>query len=91
MKYELLQMRQQGGGVIVNTSSLGGIVGIAGRAAYHASKHGVLGMTNPCRRRSVFFRSRAACLIGSHPSALVNRVAAAATPPSGRTIRRAVI
>jgi len=55
MKYELLQMRQQGGGVIVNTSSLGGIVGIAGRAAYHASKHGVLGMTNPCRRRSVFF------------------------------------
>ena len=46
MKYELLQMRQQGGGVIVNTSSLGGIVGIAGRAAYHASKHGVLGMSS---------------------------------------------
>ena len=45
MKYELLHMRKQGSGAIVNTSSLGGIVGIAGRAAYHASKHGVLGLT----------------------------------------------
>ena len=45
MKYELLQMREQGSGTIVNCSSLGGLVGIAGRAAYHASKHGVLGLT----------------------------------------------
>lgn len=46
MKYELLQMRQQEtGGAIVNCSSLGGLVGIGGRAAYHAGKHGVLGMT----------------------------------------------
>lgn len=45
MKYELLQMRQQGNGAIVNCSSLGGLVGGAGRAAYHAAKHGVLGLT----------------------------------------------
>lgn len=45
MKYELLQMRAQGSGAIVNNSSLGGLVGIAGRAAYHAGKHGVLGLT----------------------------------------------
>jgi NAD(P)-dependent dehydrogenase (short-subunit alcohol dehydrogenase family) len=45
MKYELLQMRQQGGGAIVNNSSIGGLIGIAGRGAYHASKHGVLGLT----------------------------------------------
>src|SRR5438034_7052507 len=45
MKYELLQMREQGSGAIVNCSSLGGLVGIAGRGAYHASKHGVLGLT----------------------------------------------
>ena len=45
MKYELLQMREQGSGAIVNTSSLGGLVGIAGRGAYHTSKHGVLGLT----------------------------------------------
>ena len=45
MKHELRQMREQGSGAIVNCSSLGGLVGLPGRAAYHASKHGVLGLT----------------------------------------------
>ncbi|HET6609332.1 MAG TPA: glucose 1-dehydrogenase [Rhodopila sp.] len=45
MKHELLHMRQRGSGAIVNCSSLGGLVGLAGRAAYHASKHGVIGLT----------------------------------------------
>lgn len=45
MKHELVQMRKQGGGAIVNCSSLGGLVGLPGRAAYHASKHGVIGLT----------------------------------------------
>ncbi len=45
MKHELLHMRQQGSGAIVNCSSLGGLVGLPGRAAYHASKHGVIGLT----------------------------------------------
>src|SRR5437764_1857466 len=45
MKYELRQMLQQGGGAIVNCSSIGGVVGNPGRAAYHAAKHGVLGLT----------------------------------------------
>ncbi|AUT59453.1 glucose 1-dehydrogenase [Paraburkholderia terrae] len=45
MNYELLQMREQGSGAIVNCSSLGGLVGIAGRGVYHASKHGVIGLT----------------------------------------------
>jgi NAD(P)-dependent dehydrogenase (short-subunit alcohol dehydrogenase family) len=45
MKYELRQMRTQGSGAIVNNSSIGGLIGLPGRAAYHASKHGVLGMT----------------------------------------------
>jgi NAD(P)-dependent dehydrogenase (short-subunit alcohol dehydrogenase family) len=38
-------MRAQGSGAIVNNSSIGGLVGIAGRGVYHASKHGVLGLT----------------------------------------------
>ena len=46
MKHELAQMRIQGSGAIVNCSSLGGLVGLPGRAAYHASKHGVLGLTS---------------------------------------------
>jgi NAD(P)-dependent dehydrogenase (short-subunit alcohol dehydrogenase family) len=45
MKYELRQMREQESGAIVNCSSIGGLIGIPGRAAYHASKHGVLGLT----------------------------------------------
>jgi NAD(P)-dependent dehydrogenase (short-subunit alcohol dehydrogenase family) len=45
MKYELLQMRNQGSGTIVNNSSIGGLVGVPGRAIYHATKHGVLGLT----------------------------------------------
>jgi NAD(P)-dependent dehydrogenase (short-subunit alcohol dehydrogenase family) len=45
MKRELRQMREQGSGAIVNCSSLGGLVGLPGRASYHASKHGVLGLT----------------------------------------------
>jgi NAD(P)-dependent dehydrogenase (short-subunit alcohol dehydrogenase family) len=45
MKHELRPMRAQGSGAIVNCSSLGGLVGLPGRAAYHAAKHGVLGLT----------------------------------------------
>lgn len=45
MKFELLQMRKQGSGAIVNCSSLGGLVGGAKRGTYHAAKHGVLGLT----------------------------------------------
>jgi NAD(P)-dependent dehydrogenase (short-subunit alcohol dehydrogenase family) len=45
MKYELRQMREQGSGAIVNCSSIGGLIGIPGRASYHASKHGVIGLT----------------------------------------------
>jgi NAD(P)-dependent dehydrogenase (short-subunit alcohol dehydrogenase family) len=46
MKHELRQMRRQGSGAIVNNSSVGGIRGRAQLAAYHATKHGVLGLTS---------------------------------------------
>jgi NAD(P)-dependent dehydrogenase (short-subunit alcohol dehydrogenase family) len=45
MKHELRQMRAQSSGAIVNCSSIGGLIGLPGRAAYHATKHGVLGLT----------------------------------------------
>lgn len=45
MKHELRVMREQGSGAIVNCSSLGGLVGLPDRAAYHASKFGVIGLT----------------------------------------------
>jgi NAD(P)-dependent dehydrogenase (short-subunit alcohol dehydrogenase family) len=45
MKYELRQMVKQGGGVIVNNSSVAGLVGSPSRAIYTASKHAVVGLT----------------------------------------------
>ncbi|MDV2996930.1 MAG: A-factor type gamma-butyrolactone 1'-reductase (1S-forming) [Chroococcidiopsis sp. SAG 2025] len=45
MKYEIQQMLEQGGGAIVNTSSMAGLVGFPNMAPYVAAKHGVLGLT----------------------------------------------
>jgi len=46
MKYEILQMVKQRFGVIVNTSSVYGLVGCErGMPAYVASKHGIIGLT----------------------------------------------
>lgn len=45
MKYQLAQMMLQGGGAIVNTASVAGLVGAPKMAAYAASKHAVLGLT----------------------------------------------
>jgi NAD(P)-dependent dehydrogenase (short-subunit alcohol dehydrogenase family) len=45
MKYEIPQMLRQGGGSIVNTASVAGLVGIERLPAYNASKHGVVGLT----------------------------------------------
>ena len=44
MKYEIPEMAKRGG-AIVNTASIGGLVGLEGRPAYTASKHGVAGLT----------------------------------------------
>lgn len=45
MKYELLQMRKQESGAIVNCSSLCGVVAMPGLGAYTASKHAIVGLT----------------------------------------------
>ncbi|NJO81019.1 MAG: SDR family oxidoreductase [Cyanobacteria bacterium RM1_2_2] len=45
MKYEIPQMRRQGGGNIVNMASVAGHVGFRTTAHYNASKHGVIGLT----------------------------------------------
>ena len=45
MKYEIPRMQENGGGAVVNVSSLQGLRGRAGTLAYTASKHGVIGIT----------------------------------------------
>ncbi|PDT73138.1 glucose 1-dehydrogenase [Bradyrhizobium sp. C9] len=46
LKYEVAQMlKQGGGGAIVNTASIAGLVGLATSGHYVAAKHGVVGLT----------------------------------------------
>ena len=45
MKYEIIQMLQQGGGAIVNNSSVDGQRAFTPDPVYSAAKHGVLGLT----------------------------------------------
>ena len=43
-------MRESGRGAIVNIASVGGLIGLARRPAYTASKHGVVGLTKSLAR-----------------------------------------
>jgi NAD(P)-dependent dehydrogenase (short-subunit alcohol dehydrogenase family) len=45
MRHELPRMQSQGGGAIVNTGSIAGLVGLPTSSAYVAAKHGVVGLT----------------------------------------------
>ena len=45
MKAEIPQMVAQGGGAIVNTASIMGLIATPGSVAYMAAKHGVVGLT----------------------------------------------
>lgn len=45
MRAEIRQMLTQGGGAIVNTSSVGGLTAVPGAGVYTAAKHGVIGLS----------------------------------------------
>ncbi len=45
MKYQITEMLKQGGGSIVNVSSILGSVAFAGASGYTSAKHGLIGMT----------------------------------------------
>ena len=45
MKHEIAQMLTQGGGAIVNTASIAGLIGLSTASNYVAAKHGVVGIT----------------------------------------------
>jgi NAD(P)-dependent dehydrogenase (short-subunit alcohol dehydrogenase family) len=45
MRHEIPVMKRSGGGAIINTASVGGVIGTAGVTPYCATKHGVVGLT----------------------------------------------
>src|SRR3977135_1272904 len=45
LKHEIAHMLAQGGGAIVNTASIAGLIGLATSSHYVAAKHGVVGLT----------------------------------------------
>jgi 3-hydroxybutyrate dehydrogenase len=45
IKHAFPIMKKQGYGRIINVSSINGLIGFAGKAAYNSAKHGVIGLT----------------------------------------------
>jgi NAD(P)-dependent dehydrogenase (short-subunit alcohol dehydrogenase family) len=105
MKYEIAAMKRGGGGAIINTSSVGGLIGTAGVTAYCATKHGVLGLTKSAALDHIRdgIRINAVCPGGTRTPMLlewfkdpaVERAATADTPiarfADPREIARAVL
>jgi NAD(P)-dependent dehydrogenase (short-subunit alcohol dehydrogenase family) len=61
-RYAIPRMRQRGGGVIINTASVAGLVGVKDRAAYSASKMAVVGLTRSIAIDHVAEKIRANCI-----------------------------
>ncbi|HKB32439.1 MAG TPA: SDR family oxidoreductase [Candidatus Dormibacteraeota bacterium] len=77
-------MLRSGGGVIVNVASAGGLVGIAERAAYCASKAGVIGLTRAIAvdHAAAGLRAVAICP-GTVESEWITKILANHADPSG--------
>ena len=64
MKYQLPAIMASGGGAIVNTSSILGLVGFGGAIPYVAAKHGVSGMT---KAAAIHYSSKGVRINSVHP------------------------
>jgi NAD(P)-dependent dehydrogenase (short-subunit alcohol dehydrogenase family) len=76
LKYEILYMEKNGGGSIVNTSSIAGLVGAPGQAIYTACKWGINGMTKTAAKMHAKdgIRVNAVCPAGMKGTGFYNRM-----------------
>jgi NAD(P)-dependent dehydrogenase (short-subunit alcohol dehydrogenase family) len=76
MKYEIKYMEKHGGGAIVNTSSIAGLVGAPGQAIYTACKWGINGMTKTAAKMhaKAGIRVNAVCPAGMRGTGFYNRM-----------------
>lgn len=81
-KYAIPVMLAQGGGVIINTASVAGMVGLVNRAAYSASKGAVIALTRQVAIDYVEHNIRVNCLCpGTVDSPWVGRLLAQSDDP----------
>ncbi len=80
MKYGLPRIVERGGGAVINTASVAGIVGIKGAAAYCAAKAGVIAMTRVAALEYGRYNVRVNCICpGVIHTPMVDRI----TGPDG--------
>lgn len=88
MKHEISHMVKHGGGAIVNSSSIAGLVGAPNSLTYVTSKHGVNGLTKVAAAEygRMGIRVNAVCPIGMEGTGMHQRIMAKAPEFAGKVL-----